>query len=111
MEPWMAHSVLDVGKKMPREQITRREMDALREQATYDSDAGIWDFPDACYDYDVKSVVDAIYEELGVLIYEDDFDDFCDYAIDNFNEYDVGEVDFVEEYTKWRAKEKARRGA
>lgn len=89
---------------MPLGKITRAEMDEILEQATYDKEVGCWDLPDAYYDYEVYTFIDAIYDECKSVINEEDFDDFVDWAIDNFNDYDVDRVDFFNEYCKWQKK-------
>ena len=92
---------------MERNKITRAEMDLIDSRATYDASCNSWDYPDAHYDCDVYTFIDAIYDECKSVYHEDDFDDFMDWAIDNFNDYDVGNVDFFNEYCKWQKKEKA----
>lgn len=99
---------------MPLGKVTRREMDEIDAQAVYDADCNCWDYPDAHYDYEVYTMVDAVYDECKSVYYEEDFDDFLDYCIDNFNDYDVERVDFLEEFYHWRVerkKEKARERA
>lgn len=87
---------------MPLGKITRAEMDEVIQRATYDSEVGCWDFPDDYYDYEVYTFIDAIYDECASVRTAEDFDDFMDWAIDNFNDYDVDRVDFLEEYCKWQ---------
>lgn len=94
---------------MPIGKVTREEMDQFVERATYDKDVGCWDLPDACYDYEVYTYIDAIYDECKSVYYEEDFDDFMDYCIDTFNDYDVGRVDFLEEYYHWKVAEKKKK--
>ena len=99
---------------MPLGKVTRREMDEIMAQAVYHPSDNSVEFPMAYYDYEVYTMVDAVYDECKSVYYEEDFDDFLDYCIDNFNDYDVERVDFLEEFYRWRAeqkKEKARERA
>ena len=89
---------------MPLGKVTKQEMDEIDAQAVYDADCNCWDYPDAHYDYEVYTMVDAVYDECKSVYYEEDFDDFLDYCIDNFNDYDVERVDFLEEYYDWKEK-------
>lgn len=89
---------------MPLGKVTRQEMDEIMSHAVYHPSDGSWEFPLAYYDYEVYTMVDAVYDECKSVYYEEDFDDFLDYCIDNFNDYDVERVDFLEEYYEWKEK-------
>lgn len=87
-----------------KERITRQEMDEIVSRATYDREVGCWDMPDAYYDYEVYTFIDAVYDECKDISEEEDFDDYVNYCIDTFNDYDVGNVDFLNVYYLWQRK-------